>query len=153
MGKNLHKRQSWKLERIRCRMILSVDVQYQHFTGFAAGIIFEKWDSQTETECYISKTNNIEEYIPGEFYKRELPCILNVINLVKRDIQCILIDGYVYLDGHSKPGLGKYLFDQLSGKIPVVGIAKSSFGSISDVYKISRGNSSRGLYVTSIGLP
>jgi len=37
----------------------------------------------------------------------------------------IVIDGYVFTDGISRPGLGFYLYNSLSCKTPVIGVAKS----------------------------
>ncbi len=134
-------------------MIVSVDVQYRNNTGYTAGVAFEHWESPNESEVFISTTDKVRDYVPGEFFKRELPCILNLLSLINRDISCIVIDGHVFLDGEKTPGLGKHLYDELGEKIPIIGVAKSSFGKMDDVYKISRGGSSRGLYITSAGLP
>ena len=63
----------------------------------------------------------------GEFYRRELPCLLAVLqNIPKPDV--IVIDGYVWLgSGHS--GLGAHLYDALNQTGAVVGVAKSRFHS------------------------
>jgi deoxyribonuclease V len=61
----------------------------------------------------------------------------------------ILIDGYVMLG--DRPGLGQHLFEFLSGKIPVIGVAKSKFGG-SSALEVFRGVSKRPLYVTSAGV-
>ena len=45
---------------------------------------------------------------PGQFYKRELPCILELLKQVNPLPNYIVIDGYVYLGGDEKPGLGKH---------------------------------------------
>ena len=82
------------------------------------------------------QTHSIEipetaDYVPGQFYKRELPCILEVLKLSDlAQVQLIIVDGYVFLDDDQKKGLGSYLFEALDGEIPVVGVAKRSFHSI-----------------------
>ena len=48
--------------------------------------------------------------------------------------------------------LGQYLYDVLDQKIPVIGLAKCSFASISDDYSVLRGDSKKPLYVTSVGI-
>ncbi|WP_207420305.1 hypothetical protein [Desertivirga brevis] len=51
-----------------------------------------------------------QEYIPGEFYKRELPGILSLLDKINFElIQAIIIDGFVILNDEGKPGLGGYL--------------------------------------------
>ncbi len=96
-------------------------------------------------------TRPIEEYIPGEFYKRELPGILEVYWEIKRDINLIIIDGYVLLkDG--KMGLGGHLYRSLEGRVPVIGVAKSYFVNSEDYIKVYRGESKKPLYVSSIGI-
>lgn len=99
-------------------MILAVDVNYDQKRARAAGVLFSNWTAAQPYSKFISILDEVKEYIPGEFYKRELPCILKLINEHKLRPQIIIVDGYVYLDGNTKPGLGKYLFDQLNGKIP-----------------------------------
>jgi deoxyribonuclease V len=63
----------------------------------------------------------------------------------------ILIDGYVWLD-ENEIGLGVYLYNELGGKIPVIGVAKSKFKTHSKVKEVFRGNSHTPLYVSSIGI-
>ena len=56
-----------------------------------------------------ARIDGTDEYVPGEFYKRELPCIIKLLDLVEEHIDCIIIDGFVYLDGDTRPGLGKHI--------------------------------------------
>lgn len=51
--------------------------------------------------------------------------MLEVLALVREPIDAILIDGYVSLG--NKPGLGAHLFDALSRKVPIIGVAKMRF--------------------------
>lgn len=62
----------------------------------------------------------------------------------------IIINGYVYLDGKDRAGLGKYLYDELSIKKPIIGIAKTYFYGITPEYAVYRGMSKHPLYVTTI---
>ena len=132
-------------------MILAVDVQYFENSAFVAGVVFDQWNSMTSVGEYVSTVNNIQDYEPGNFYKRELPCIIKMLNEHKLDPSIIVIDGYVFLDGKQKPGLGKRLFDSLSYRVEVVGVAKKAFSGISKEYELHRGKSKRPLYVTSTG--
>lgn len=130
-------------------MILAIDVQYQQNTAFIAGVVFEHWDSNTATAEYTSHLEDIAEYEPGKFFKRELPCILTLLNEHQLQPEIIVVDGYVYLDGISKPGLGKYLWDAIGNDLLIIGVAKKAFSDISDEFQIFRGTSEKPLYVTS----
>ena len=91
------------------------------------------------------------DYIPGQLYKRELPGILKLLSEHNLQPEYIVIDGYVYLDGYAKPGLGKHLYDALHGNVKVIGVAKKRFAGISDAYALYRGGSKQPLYITSAG--
>ena len=132
-------------------MILAVDVQYDDNSAFVAGVLFNEWGSEEPKAEYISLLNEIEEYVPGDFYKRELPCILRLLKEHELVPSCIVVDGYVYLDGKQLPGLGKRLFDALQEKIEIIGVAKKGFRGITSEYEILRGKSEKPLYVTSTG--
>ncbi|MCS3528762.1 endonuclease V [Chryseobacterium sp. JUb7] len=119
-------------------------------------LVFENWESAHPDFEFSEIKEGVEEYIPGQFYKRELPCIISLLEKIKtqiQDISCIVIDGFVYLDDHMKPGLGKHLYDQLNGNIPVIGVAKTNFATV-EKYKLplKRGNSENPLYISSVGI-
>lgn len=132
-------------------MILAVDVQYDVKSAFVAGVLFDEWHSEKPVAEYTSIVQEVEAYEPGNFYKRELPCLLTLLDEHKLVPTCILVDGYVYLDGKQKPGLGKRLFDALAQKVEVIGVAKKGFLGISSEYEIYRGSSEKPLYVTTTG--
>ncbi len=79
-----------------------------------------------------------------------MPCLLKLINKIKEPFDVIIIDGYVYLDGKDKAGLGKYLYDELPSKKPIIGIAKTHFHGIASEYAVYRGISKHPLYVTCV---
>ena len=85
----------------------------------------------------------------GQFYRRELPCILRLIEQLDEAPDEMVIDGYVTLG--KKPGLGQYLFESFGGRIPVVGVAKSRYRTAPGI-EVLRGRSKRPLYVTSAGI-
>jgi len=132
-------------------VILSIDVQYQEDSAYIAGVLFDSWGSEEPSAEYVSYLYNVEEYQPGSFYKRELPCILKLLKEHLVQPNTILIDGYVYLDGTSKAGLGKHLYDALEQKIEIIGIAKKSFFDIDQSHAVYRGISTKPLYITSTG--
>ena len=134
-------------------MILVVDVQYTGNSALTGGILFESWQSADISQKLLSEDHGIEDYEPGKFYKRELPCILNLLEKHQLSPELIIIDGYVFLDGKKEAGLGKYLYDALDGSIPIIGVAKKPFKDISDEYQVYRGKSEKPLYVTCVGIP
>lgn len=132
-------------------MILAVDVHYEKQSGMVAGITFESWSDVTPGNIYLSTIERVRDYIPGQFYQRELPCILKLLSEHGLQPDYIVIDGYVYLDRYSKPGLGKHLYDALFGKVKIIGVAKKPFAGIREDFAIFRGSSKKPLYITSIG--
>ena len=69
-----------------------------------------------------------------------------------RDISLIVIDGFVYLDGEGRYGLGGHLYERLEHRVQIVGVAKSPFkGSCKFVREICRGESKRLLFVSAVG--
>jgi deoxyribonuclease V len=134
-------------------MILAVDVHYRQDLAVTGGVTFSAWTARREDAVYRSLLRITEAYIPGEFYRRELPCILRLLQEHEIAADAIVVDGFVYLDGFRTPGLGKHLFDALSGRTPVIGVAKSRFAQAPDKVKVYRGRSGKPLYVTSVGIP
>jgi deoxyribonuclease V len=132
-------------------MILAIDAQYSKNTAFVAGVAFSEWCSEAPYEEYVSAVYPVEKYEPGEFYKRELPCILKLLEEHDLKPEIIVIDGYVFLDGKQEPGLGKHLYDSLGGQIEIVGIAKKAFSGIEQEHAVLRGKSKKPLYVTTSG--
>ena len=75
-------------------MILAVDVYYKENSAKAVGLLFNPED-ETIKDLKVAYIPDIEDYIPGEFYKRELPCILKIIeqtNLKEIEVIFILFD-------------------------------------------------------------
>lgn len=135
-------------------MILAFDTYYFEDKAKTVCISFNSWAEEKSVGVYSEIVDKVEDYTPGEFYKRELPCILSLIKRIDcSKVEAIIIDGFVFLDDHQKLGLGGYLYKELYSKIPVIGVAKTSFSTIkklrNDLY---RGDSKRPLYITSIGI-
>ncbi len=114
-------------------------------------MVFDDRADGSQRSSHASFVDHVSEYIPGQFYRRELPCILRLLDEHALAPEYILIDGYVYLDGHSRPGLGKYLYDVLQHKVKIIGIPKNPSMSITREYEVYRGRSRRPLYVTCAG--
>ena len=134
-------------------MIIAIDVHYRENISKTVSIEFDDWNADQPTNTHVIEIPETAEYVPGQFYKRELPCMLEVLKLSDLSkVDYIIVDGYVFLDDLGKKGLGGYLYEILNGKIPIVGVAKRSFHSIDKlVIPIKRGKSRNPLYITSRG--
>lgn len=127
--------------------ILVCDVDYSCGFAVAAGLLFQDWSS-TECALITIKVEKVEDYEPGAFYKRELPCILSLLDWVDVKLGCIVIDGYAHLDPAKETGLGVHL--HAATGIPVIGVAKTYFRGTPDECNVVR-HGTNPLYVTSIG--
>lgn len=135
-------------------MILATDVHYRDEFAKAVSIAFEQWSDGFPSIIHEAFLNEVEEYVPGQFYKRELPCILKVLEKSTLEaIEVIIVDGYVVLDDDGKAGLGQYLFEALDQQIPIIGVAKKGFiNNKKNVVPIKRGTSDNPLFITSVGI-
>lgn len=133
-------------------MNLAVDVYYPKEEAIVAGVIFTNWHACEPDQVLITHLSSVASYESGQFYKRELPCILELLKQVNPLPNYIVIDGYVYLGGDEKPGLGKHLYDALKGQCAIIGVAKNRFEEIPVEAELFRGDSSRPLYVTAVGI-
>ncbi|RQO76693.1 endonuclease V [Pedobacter sp. KBW01] len=135
-------------------MILSFDTYYYENKAKTVCLAFENWKTMDDFSVYCEILEDIEEYIPGEFYRRELPCILSLLKKIRFEkIEMIVVDGFVFLDDNDKLGLGGHLYKQLEEKVPIIGVAKTNFASIvKNKRELKRGDSQNPLFITSIGL-
>jgi deoxyinosine 3'endonuclease (endonuclease V) len=142
---------------------IAIDSYYQDESICkTVGVIFNSWtdtEPEKEIECL---TSNFEPYIPGEFYKRELPGILELLKQVNlEEFDTIIVDSFLELiDKESntrKPGLGLHLADnlaktgQLHKGLNIIGVAKSKFGKTGKISTaIYRGESKKPLWIQSL---
>ncbi len=135
-------------------MILAFDTYYFENKAKTVCLEFEEYSQKENFKVHTEIIENAAEYIPGEFYKRELPCIMSMLNQMDlQKIDAIIVDGFVYLDDDKKYGLGGHLYEKLNKQIPIIGVAKTNFASIEkDKKALLRGDSSKPLYITSIGI-
>ena len=139
-------------------MIVAFDTYYYGGFSYTVAGIFESWNSESAKYYVCNRRIGIDsEYVPGELYKRELPCIMQCLEKINVDnITSIIVDGFSWLvdeDGNKKPGLGKRLQDAIIAKydhhISVIGIAKNQYGlDIPNCKEVFRGKSTKPLYVT-----
>ena len=131
-------------------MIVCLDVQYALSSANAAALLFAAWTDAIAARVTTLTVSPIQPYESGAFYKRELPCLLAILETIPAPLEAIVIDGFVYLDQHKQPGLGARLYEALGGQIPVIGVAKTVFNGAPSV-AVLRGQSKRALFVSSIG--
>jgi deoxyribonuclease V len=63
-------------------MILAVDVNYRESIAVSAGVLFQNWgDSDAVGELTVP-ISMVSEYVPGQFCRRELPCVLELLKRV-----------------------------------------------------------------------
>lgn len=133
-------------------MILAVDVHYldDEDTARAGGVVLVRWDDADAADRLTHMHRGVADYVPGQFYRRELPCLLPLVRRAREAhaIGTIVVDGYVDLG--DRPGMGRHLHDALDGACAVVGVAKTQFAGARAV-AITRGTSSRPLWVTATG--
>lgn len=134
-------------------MKVAIDVHYREDFAKVVSIEFEEWEAEQPTIIKEMLVYDIAPYVSGQFYKRELPCILKILEQTDLSlIDTILIDGYVTLNG-GRPGLGRYLYKHLDKSIPIIGIAKKAFRDNENyVRKVVRGESKQPLFITSVGM-
>ncbi|AXG72272.1 endonuclease V [Kordia sp. SMS9] len=134
-------------------MIAAIDIHYKETYAKAVCVVFN-WADATPKHIYTALVEDVAPYVSGEFYKRELPCILKVLQQVNLNaLEAIIVDGHVFVGNDKKYGLGGYLWEALDEKIPIIGVAKKSFIHTEKVATpIKRGESENPLYVSCIGI-
>jgi len=135
-------------------MILAFDTYYFEDKAKTVCLQFENWNDEQELATYEETLSGISEYVSGEFYKRELPCILSLLKKIDLNTcKAIVVDGFVVLNDDGKLGLGGYLYEELGEKIAVIGVAKNDFHKIKHSKKaLLRGESKKPLYITVKGM-
>ena len=131
-------------------LIVAVDVDYRDSLAVAAGVWFRGWlASEAETEA-VAAFREVAPYQSGELYRRELPCLLRVLEGGPA-ADVVVVDGYVWL-GPGRAGLGAHLHAALGGRTAVVGVAKKPFLEDTTAVEVYRGSSGSPLYVTAEGI-
>jgi deoxyribonuclease V len=133
-------------------VIACVDVSYHNNEAVAACVLFRSWTDESSAYEIVERIGQIEEYQPGEFYRRELPCLLAVLHKVREPLEAVIVDGFVWLGDENSPGLGAWLYDHLRRITAVIGVAKSRFAGAVLAVPVLRGHSRRPLYVTAAGM-
>ncbi|MFC7546881.1 endonuclease V [Plantactinospora sp. GCM10030261] len=130
---------------------VAVDVHYPPEGGARAALVAAREPRFTriaeDRVCWLPR---VAPYQPGRFYARELPALRTVLGELGHPVSLVIIDGYVDLDPHGRPGLGAHLHAELA--VPVIGVAKTAFRTASHAVPVRRGDALRPLYVTSAGV-
>jgi deoxyribonuclease V len=128
----------------------AVDVHYLSSGGAraAAVVATDAVFSQVLAER-TAAVPEVEPYRPGEFYRRELPPLRAVLHGLD-GLGLLVIDGYVDLDPHGRPGLGAYVHGVFD--VPVIGVAKTAFHTATHAMPVLRGRSARPVLVTAVGI-
>lgn len=134
-------------------MLVAVDVHYKESYAKTVLLLFDEWQSEIPSNLVEVTIDSVASYVPGEFYKRELPCITEALKQIDlQKVTLLIVDGHVYVDNKMSYGLGGYLYAALHEKIPVAGIAKTKFqGNEETVSEVYRGGSKKPLFVSAIG--
>jgi len=133
--------------------IACLDVTYGSGAAGVACLLADTWTAATPA-MEISRCLPCvpAEYMPGEFYKRELPILRAVIDDLSPRPSILIIDGYVWLGASNAPGLGARLFEALHAATPIVGVAKTQYRNDTWSQRVYRGKSRRPLFVTAVGV-
>lgn len=137
--------------------MLATDTYYRKNQAMVAGVLFQDWPDSAPVKEVTVCVEGIRKYEPGRFYRRELPCILAMLDEmdVLPDVimpEVIIIDGFVYFGSQRYPALGRHLYDALNERVPVIGVAKNPAKNTPAEYELCRGNSRRPLYITAAGM-
>lgn len=132
-------------------MFAALDVQYDEAAQKAASaaVTFDRWEALAPAAEHVAICQDIQPYEPGQFFKRELPCLEAVLAQIHEPLAAIVIDGYVTLG--DRPGLGWRLWEALGQQVPIIGVAKTKFHS-ARAAEVLRGQSRVPLHVTAVGI-
>jgi deoxyribonuclease V len=132
-------------------MIACLDVHYRDPGAVAAGLWFRRWEDSASSAEIVLPIAQVEPYRSSQFYRRELPCLLAVLEKGP-PAEIVVIDGYVWLGDQKRPGLGAHLYRALDEKVAVIGVAKTSYRGATLAQELRRGTSRSPLYVTAAGM-
>ena len=108
-------------EGVKIRYVCGVDVSYKHNIAYCSATVIDK-DSLSVVESANTITVVDQPYSPGLFILREYKPIINVLQLVKKEFQILLVDGHGVLHPR-RCGLASYIGVMINK--PTIGVAKS----------------------------
>ena len=64
---------------MKSSQIFATDVQYGDVANaMAAGVLFHEWGAEEANREVAVEVSNVPDYEPGKFFRRELPCLLEL---------------------------------------------------------------------------
>jgi len=80
-------------------MLATLDVDYDETTlsGTGAAVVFEHWEDAMPMAEYAAKCGGIQPYVQGQVFRRELRCLIAVLEKVREPLSVLVVDGYVTL--------------------------------------------------------
>ncbi len=132
-------------------MLACLDVDYREPAAYAAGLAFHNWSDATATVEKVVPVMGVHPYQPGQFFRRELPCLLAALRELP-PVGVVIVDGYVWLNGVNVAGLGAHLYQALAEKVAVIGVAKTRFAGAGAAVEVVRGRSTRPVFITAVGM-
>lgn len=132
-------------------MIACLDVHYRDPGAVAAGLWFRRWEDSASSAEIVLPIERVAPYRSGQFYLRELPCLLAVLEKGP-PVEVVVVDGYVWLGAEQRPGLGAHLYQALGEKVAVIGVAKTRYPGATRAQELRRGTSRSPFYVTAAGM-
>ncbi len=132
-------------------VLACVDVAYGEAEAVAAAVLFVEWSAAAPREEVIRRCRGAAPYRRGRLFERELPPLLAVLRAAPLVPSLVVVDGYVWLDAATTPGLGGHLFRAFGGATPVIGVAKRPLAGAPAI-PVVRGRSGRPLFVSAAGV-
>ena len=137
-------------------MIIAVDVDYRDGFAVAAAVDFVAVTADVADLEVTVVVRDVADYEPGAFYKRELPCVLQVLDSVTARgvvVDTVVVDGHVWLSP-GEPGLGARLHAALveaGVDVAVIGVAKNPWHDTRAHIAVVRGGA-KAVHVSAIGI-
>ncbi len=111
----------------------------------AACVVLRSFDSSSSME-----ERTVEVRTPTT----DLDLLRSALKRLSTEVQVVVLDQYVWLDGTTRPGMGALLYQALDESVSVMGVAEEPCEDGNpEALGIARGHSARPLFVTSVGFP
>lgn len=125
--------------------ILAVDTFYHPDKAKTVGVLFDSWDQDEPSMVIESWTTDFGPYIPGQFYLRELPPTMKLLEQVDiKEIGVLIVDGFLQVYdsevGRLEKGLGLRLGEILrieKKDLVLVGVAKTDYREQGERWKLA----------------
>jgi deoxyribonuclease V len=74
-------------------VISAIDVQYRDVHAATACVVFTDWQATSAVREITGLSETPAPYVPGEFWRRELPCILAILGQLDFLPDLVVVDG------------------------------------------------------------